>query len=206
MSLGFESVRDALERLAQQCTYIRAAIDQVGYPPERVGSNDPESLMRIIVGQQLSTKAAATINARLTSLLDGGGYAVIPQLSDEALRGVGLSRPKIRYLRALAEAILSQSLDLEVLSQLSDEDVVQRLIAMPGFGPWSANMYLIFNLQRPDVWPVGDLAVRAGVSRLVGASCRLSERELEQWGARWRPERSSVALLAWYFYAKVPGI
>jgi len=201
MSLGFESVRDALERLAQQCTYISAAIDQVGYPPERVGSNDPESLMRIIVGQQLSTKAAATINARLASLLDGGGYSVIPQLSDEALRGVGLSRPKIRYLRALAEAILSQSLDLEVLSQLSDEDVVQRLIALPGFGPWSANMYLIFNLQRPDVWPVGDLAVRAGVSRLVGASCRLSERELEQWGARWRPERSSVALLAWHFYA-----
>ena len=120
MSLGFESVRDALERLTQQCTYISAAIDQVGYPPERVGSNDPESLMRIIVGQQLSTKAAATINARLASLLDGGGYAVIPQLSDEALRGVGLSRPKIRYLRALAEAILSQSLDLEVLSQLSD--------------------------------------------------------------------------------------
>ena len=78
---------------------------------------------------------------------------------------------------------------------------MQRLIALPGFGLWSANMYLIFNLQRPDVWPIGDLAVRAGISRLVGASCRLSERELDQWGERWRPERSSVALLAWHFYA-----
>jgi len=89
---------------------------------------------------------------------------------------------------------------------MSDDQVVDCLTALPGFGRWSAHMYLLFNLQRPDVWPTGDLAVRVGVSRMLGSSERLSEAELEQAGEVWRPYRSAVALLAWHFYSNAPDI
>jgi DNA-3-methyladenine glycosylase II len=158
------------------------------------------------VGQQLSTKAAASINKRLADLLGEAQYAKIPKLEDEALRAVGLSRPKIRYLRALTEAVLTGALPFGDFDAMSDDEVVECLTALPGFGRWSAHMYLLFNLQRPDVWPTGDLAVRVGVSRMLGSSERLSEAEVAQAGEAWRPNRSAVALLAWHFYAKVPAI
>jgi len=206
MSLKFEDVQAALDQLARDSAVIDSALKQVGYPPERTGSRDSMSLARIIVGQQLSTKAAAAINQRLADLLGEAQYAKIPKLEDEALRAVGLSRPKIRYLRALTEAVLTGGLPFDDFDAMSDDQVVDCLTALPGFGRWSAHMYLLFNLQRPDVWPTGDLAVRVGVSRMLGSSERLSEAELEQAGEVWRPYRSAVALLAWHFYSNAPDI
>ena len=204
MSLKYEDVQAALDALARDSAVIDSALKQVGYPPERTGSRDEMSLARIIVGQQLSTKAAASINKRLADLLGEEQYAKIPNLEDEELRAVGLSRPKIRYLRALTDAVLRGALPFDQFDTMSDHEVVECLTALPGFGRWSAHMYLLFNLQRPDVWPTGDLAVRVGVSRMLGSSERLSEAEVEQAGEVWRPHRSAVALLAWHYYAKVP--
>src|SRR6056300_1410680 len=110
MSLKFEDVQAALDQLARDSAVIDSALKQVGYPPERTGSRDSMSLAHMIVGQQLSTKAAAAINQRLADLLGEAQYAKIPKLEDEALRAVGLSRPKIRYLRALTEAVLTGGL------------------------------------------------------------------------------------------------
>ena len=206
MSLKYEDVQAALDALARDSAVIDPALKQVGYPPERTGSRDAMSLARIIVGQQLSTKAAASINKRLADLLGEEQYAKIPHLEDEALRAVGLSRPKIRYLRALTDAVLRGALPFDQFDTMTDGEVVECLTALPGFGRWSAHMYLLFNLQRPDIWPTGDLAVRVGVSRMLGSSERLSEAEVEQAGEVWRPYRSAVALLAWHFYSNAPDI
>ena len=206
MSLKYEDVQAALDQLARDSAVIDSALKQVGYPPERIGSRDAMSLARIIVGQQLSTKAASSINKRLADLLGEAQYAKIPNLSDEELRAVGLSRPKIRYLRALTDAVLRGALPFDQFDTMSDGEVVECLTALPGFGRWSAHMYLLFNLQRPDVWPTGDLAVRVGVGRMLGSSERLSEAEVEQAGEVWRPHRSAVALLAWHFYSNAPDI
>lgn len=206
MSLKYEDVQGALDTLARDSSVIDLALKQVGYPPERTGSRDVMSLARIIVGQQLSTKAAASINTRLADLLGDERYAKIPKLTDDELRAVGLSRPKIRYLRALTEAILRGSLPFDEFDAMSDDQVVDCLTALPGFGRWSAHMYLLFNLQRPDVWPTGDLAVRVGVSRMLGSAERLTEAEVAQAGEVWRPHRSAVALLAWHFYSNAPDV
>ncbi len=206
MSLKYEDVKGALDTLARDSKVIETALQLVGYPAERTGSRDSFSLARIIVGQQLSTKAAASINKRLADLLGDALYSKIPDLSDDELRAVGLSRPKIRYLRALTNAVLTGALPFDRFDSMSDDQVVECLTALPGFGRWSAHMYLIFNLQRPDVWPTGDLAVRVGVSRMLGASERLTETELEKVGDAWRPHRSAVALLAWHFYSNAPDI
>lgn len=206
MPLSYPDVCSALDMLADRCQYVAQALQQVGYPPERVGKSDDMALVRIIVGQQLSTKAASTINQRLSDLLGDGGYSNIPSFSDDELRAVGMSRPKIRYLRALTDALLTGELVLADFPSMDDESVVKALTALPGFGRWSAHMYLLFNLQRTDVWPTGDLAVRVGISRMVGASGRLTEAELEQWGERWRPHRSALSLLAWHYYGATTDV
>ena len=173
-----------------------------GRPADAYGA-----LLRSIVGQQLSTKAARSIYGRLVEQF--GGHTPTPQelldTDSELIRSAGLSRPKVAYLRSLAEHVLSGKLELDRLGDLSDERISQELTAVKGLGQWTADMFLIFHLGRPDVLPVGDLGVRRAVERLYGLERLPSAAELEALGERWRPYRSAAALYLWRSLDNAPA-
>ncbi|MEJ7788869.1 MAG: DNA-3-methyladenine glycosylase [Thermoleophilaceae bacterium] len=173
-----------------------------GRPAEAYGA-----LLRSIVGQQLSTKAAATIYGRLAALFDdaaptpGALLAVDP----DELRAVGLSRNKASYLRSLAEHVISGELELNRLTDLPDEEVAAQLTAVKGLGPWTAHMFLIFHLGRPDVLPVGDLGVRRGAQLAYGMKELPTPAELTEMAEPWRPHRSLASLYLWRSLDNEPG-
>jgi DNA-3-methyladenine glycosylase II len=157
------------------------------------------SLVRAITGQQLSTKAATTIHGRMVALMPGGvptpgGFACI---TDEELRGAGMSRQKIAYLRDLCAKITAEVLDLDALDALPDEEVINALVTVKGIGRWSAEMFLIFRLHRPDVLPVGDLGIVVAVQRAYRLRTRPKPDRLRKIGDAWRPYRS---VASWYLW------
>jgi DNA-3-methyladenine glycosylase II len=165
-----------------------------GRPADAYGA-----LLRSIIGQQLSTKAARSIYGRLIDLF--GGRTPSPQelldADPEVVRAVGLSNAKVRYIRSLAEHVLSGELELDRLHELGDEDVMREVTAVKGLGEWTAHMFMIFHLGRPDVLPVGDLGVRRAVERAYGFEGLPAREELEMLGERWAPHRSLAALYLW---------
>jgi len=157
------------------------------------------------MGQQLSVKAAATIAQRVDETVGG---ALQPEsllaTAPDKLRAAGLSRQKIGYLQSLAEAVTSGDLPIETLPELTDEEVEAAITAVRGFGRWSAHMYMMFPLGRPDLWPSGDLAVRVGFGRIMGWKERPDEKKVVDKGGAFSPYRSALALLCWQFYSEAP--
>jgi DNA-3-methyladenine glycosylase II len=163
---------------------------------------DPfRALVRAIIGQQLSTKAAATIEARFAALYEGSptpaGVAATP---DAPLRGVGLSGQKLGYLRDLAHRVHNGSLPLAVLDGMPDEEVIAALTEVKGIGRWTAEMFLMFRLHRPDVLPVGDLGIVKAVQRAYRLRTMPSPARLQRIGEAWRPYRS---VACWYLWASL---
>ncbi len=198
-------IRDQLSELATKDHQVEAALDLVGFPPERVRDQSFGIFLRVIVGQQLSVKAAATIFGRVEMLVgENSGPADFSEIPDDALRTAGLSKQKIAYVRSLCATVSDGTLDIAALPGLTDEEIVASITAVKGLGVWSAHMYMLSSLGRPDVWPVGDLAVRVGVGRIIGLEERPTEKETQEIGERWRPYRSAIALLAWHFYSNAP--
>lgn len=204
-ALTSADIKTALDTLAATDKDVAAAIELVGYPGERTNPEGFNTVLRVIVGQQLSVKAAATIWGRVETLAGEtatpADYAAIP---DEDLRTAGLSRQKITYFRSLCDTVMSGALDFEALATMPDEDAIKAITAVKGLGVWSAHMYLMFSLGRPDIMPVGDLAVRVGIGRIVGLEDRPTEKQCDQIGERWKPHRSVMALLAWHYYSNAP--
>ena len=165
-----------------------------GRPADAYGA-----LLRSIVGQQLSTKAARSIYERVTALF--GGRTPSPEellaVDAEELRAAGLSRAKVTYMRSLAEHVIDGSLELDRLNELSDEDIIAELTAVKGLGEWSAHMFLIFHLQRADVLPVGDLGVRNAAMQVYDLDALPTPAELTELAEPWRPHRSLAALYLW---------
>ncbi len=157
------------------------------------------ALVRTIVGQQLSTKAARSIYNRLAGLF--GGRPPTPEeilaADEEALRAAGLSRPKVSYLRDLARHVIDGGLDLDALHDLPDDEIIRRITGVKGLGQWSADMFLIFHLARPDVLPVGDLGIRRAVERAYGLPDLPDADTLHAVAAPWRPERTLACLYLW---------
>jgi len=158
------------------------------------------SLVRAILSQQLSGKAADTIHRRVL-VLAGGAAALTPRrllaLDPQAIRAAGVSRPKIAYLRDLAAHVEDGRLDLPALEHLPDADVILAITAVKGLGRWSAEMFLMFRLNRPDVFPVGDLGIVKGVQKLFGMKRRPAPRTMARLAEPWRPYRS---VAAWYLW------
>lgn len=197
---------DALDTLAARDRHIAAGLERVGYPPERRhGRPGFEHFLRIIAGQQLSVKAAATIFGRLEQRL-GGEFRPegLLAVGDEELRALGLSRQKIGYARGLAKAVLDGSLVPEALSGLPDEEVIEQITRLKGFGRWSAEMFLLFSLGRPDVWPADDLGIQAGLHKLRNMRKRPDRKQTEAIGKRWRPHRGAAAIFVWHYYNNAP--
>ena len=165
-----------------------------GRPADAYGA-----LVRTIVGQQLSTKAARSIYNRLADLY--GDRPPTPEeilaADDEALRAIGLSRPKISYLRDLARRVVDGELDLDALHGLPDDEVIRRITSVKGLGRWSADMFLIFHLARPDVLPVGDLGIRRAVERAYDLPDLPDADALHAIAAPWRPQRTLACFYLW---------
>jgi len=204
-ALSNTDIQAALDTLATTDTDVAKAIELVGYPGERVNPEGFNTVLRVIVGQQLSVKAAATIWGRVQALAgetaSPADYAAIP---DENLRGAGLSRQKINYFRSLCDHVTEGTLDFGALPSMNDEDAVKAITDVKGLGVWSAHMYLMFSLGRPDIMPVGDLAVRVGIGRIIGMEDRPTEKQCDEIGLRWKPHRSVMALMAWHYYSNAP--
>jgi DNA-3-methyladenine glycosylase II len=172
-----------------------------GRPDDAYGT-----LVRTIVGQQLSTKAARTIYARLAALFGDRPPTPAELIAAEegALREVGLSRPKIGYLRDLAHRVHAGELELHALHEMTDHQVAEEIIAVKGLGRWSADMFLIFHLARPDVLPVGDLGIRRAVQIEYGLDELPDHDELTAIAEPWRPQRTLAALYLWETLAATP--
>src|SRR5438132_6239195 len=192
----------ARRRLMRRDKVLGAAIKTIGPCglAERQRKDHLSALVGAIVSQQLSTKAAATIFGRFVALFDDGSVpdaAGIAALDDDALRKVGLSGQKIGYLRDLSARIADGRLRLDELDLLSDDDVIERLTAVKGFGRWTAEMFLMFRLHRPDVLPVGDPGSVNAIQRLYGLRKRPDAKRILKMGEPWRPYRS---VASWYLW------
>lgn len=156
------------------------------------------ALLSSIVFQQLAGKAATTIHGRVVAALGGDvAPAAVLATPDDTLLGAGLSRNKLAAIRDLAEKAGSGEVPLNGWTALSDDDVVERLVRVRGIGEWTAHMFLLFHLRRPDVWPTGDLGVRAGLGRVLGLADAPPPRETALIGTGYRPWRSAVAWYCW---------
>jgi DNA-3-methyladenine glycosylase II len=178
----------------------------------RAGRPDREdhygALVRSIVGQQLSVRAARAIYGRLTERFGGRPPTPAEILADEpeALRAAaGLSRAKVGFLRSLAEHVQSGELELERLPELDDEAVIAELVAVKGLGEWSAHMFLMFHLERPDVLPVGDLGIRRAIERAYGLDGLPHARAIERIALPWRPHRTLACRYLWRSLANEPA-
>ena len=160
-------------------------------------------LLRIILEQQVSTKAAEAMWRKLSAMADSLSPEAVLALDDDALRQCGFSRQKMVYARGLAEDVASGRLDIEAVHQMSDDEALELLVRIKGIGRWSAEIYLLLVLGRPDVWPVDDLAVAVGLQWLLGRNERPPRDELVALGEPWRPYRSTAARLVWHYYLQV---
>lgn len=161
-------------------------------------TRDPfQALVSAVVSQQLSTKAAATIQQRLEALVPGLSPAGLDAVPDLALRTIGLSGQKVSYLRDLAARVTDGRLDLTRLPILDDAAVIDAIVAVRGFGVWSAHMFLMFALHRPDVFPTGDLGIVKGCQRVLGMKSRPAVRTMTRAAAHWAPYRSTASWYLW---------
>lgn len=200
MGLSAEQLCGGIDALCEREPAFAAALARAGYPEPRIRDRGYETLLRTIVGQQVSVAAAASIWKKLEDQVgDLTDPANVAAASDEALRAAGLSRQKASYARSLADEVTSGRLDLANLPE-DDEEAIAALTRIKGIGRWSAEIYLLFAEGRGDIWPAGDLAVQIEIGRMLGHAERPSEKQLREWAEAWRPHRGAAAIFAWHHY------
>ena len=200
MGLTNAQLREHLDAVAADDAIVAAAIERCGYPEERIRSTGYRTLLRTIVGQQVSVASAAAVWNKLEAEL---GEDMLPQdllaRDFDTLRACGLSRQKQGYARSLCELVASGELAFDNLPE-DDEAAIAELTRIKGIGRWSAEIYLLFAEGRPDIWPAGDLAVQIEIGRILGLPERPSEALTRQVAEGWRPHRGAAAIMAWHHY------
>jgi DNA-3-methyladenine glycosylase II len=200
VGLSAEALHEAMRALAAIEPAFAAGIERAGLPEPRISERGYATLLRTIVGQQVSVASARAMWARLEAgLEDVTDPERVIAASDEHLRACGLSRQKAGYARSLAGLVASGDLDLARLDA-DDEAAIEALTRIKGIGRWSAEIYLLFAEGRPDVWPAGDLAVQIEIGRMLGLAERPSEKETRALAEAWRPHRGAAAIFAWHHY------
>ena len=194
------SIRTDVEALSRREPAFARVVEQHGIPEPRTSNRGAETLLRTIVGQQVSVAAARSMWAKLEAAFGSPpDLNLLLAASDEQLRAAGMSRQKSGYIRSLAELVVSGELDLENLPE-DDEEAIALLTKIKGIGRWSAEIYLLFAEGRRDVFPAGDLAVLVEIGRLMGLPDKPSEKQLRELAEAWRPYRGAAAVLAWHSY------
>ncbi|QLC26548.1 DNA-3-methyladenine glycosylase 2 family protein [Parasphingopyxis algicola] len=200
MGIGAAQLRKSIDALAEIEPAIGERLDAIGYPPPRIRDRGYATLLRTILGQQVSVASADAIWRKLSDALgDPANPAKLLAASDEALRGAGFSHQKTAYARSLADLVTTGGLDLGLLPD-DDEDAIAALTAIKGIGRWSAEIYLLFAEGRPDIWPAGDLAVQIEIGKVLGWADRPSEQDIRDAAEPWRPHRGAAAIFAWHSY------
>jgi DNA-3-methyladenine glycosylase II len=204
VGIGAEDLKAALDSVASRDPQVAAALEQAGYPEPRISAPGYQTLLRAIVGQQVSIQAAASMWAKLTAAVgDPPAPEALLGTSEEVLRSAGLSRQKASYARSLAEEVVSGRLDFSRLPA-DDEEAIAELVQVKGIGRWTAEIYLLFAEGRLDIWPAGDLAVQIEVGRIRGLDAKPSEKALRHIAEAWRPHRGAMAIFAWHHRKIVP--
>jgi DNA-3-methyladenine glycosylase II len=200
MGLTAQQINAGIDAVAAREPAIARALERAGYPEPRIREAGYRTLLRTIVGQQVSVAAASSVWRKLEALL---GEAMPPEellaAEFDALRACGLSRQKQGYARSLCELVASAELDLRNLPA-DDEEAIEQLTRIKGIGRWSAEIYLLFAEGRADIWPAGDLAVQAGLAKILGLAERPSEKHVRALAEPWRPHRGAVAIFTWHCY------
>jgi DNA-3-methyladenine glycosylase II len=198
MGIDAKDLEKSLKALGRIEPAFAAALARVGLPEPRTGAPGYVTLLRAIVGQQVSVKAAAAIWAKVEAATGGAADpANMDRTSAEDLRAAGLSRQKISYARSLAEEVLSGRLDFGRLPA-DDEEAIAHLTAVKGIGRWTAEIYLLFAEGRPDIWPAGDLAVQIEIGNIMGLPEKPTEKAIRALAEAWRPHRGAAAVFAWH--------
>jgi DNA-3-methyladenine glycosylase II len=194
------TIRTHVEELASREPAFARVVERHGVPEPRKSEPGAHTLLRTIVGQQVSVAAARSMWAKLEAAFGSPpNLDLLLAASDEEMRAAGMSRQKAGYIRSLAELVLSGELDLDNLPD-DDEEAIALLTKIKGIGRWSAEIYLLFAEGRSDVFPAGDLAVLVELGRLMGLPDKPSEKQLRELAEQWRPYRGAAAVLAWHSY------
>ncbi len=204
-ALDEESLGLAVGELCRRDAHFARVVDDWGRPPLWAREPGFETLLYIILEQQVSLASARAAMDRLVAATGSPTPDSFLRLTDRRLLKIGFSRQKRRYGRALAREILEGRLDLTELRRLPDAAVRERLTALLGVGPWSADIYLLMALRRPDIWPRGDVALATATWRLRGLEARPSQEELLVISAEWTPWRSVAARILWHYYLSDPS-
>ena len=200
MGLTGEQLREGIDAVAAREPKVAEAVERVGYPEPRIRPTGYQTLLRAIVGQQVSVAAASSMWAKLEAELGPDIPAADLLARDfDTLRACGLSRQKQGYARSLCELVDAGSIDLDALPA-DDEEAIAELTQIKGIGRWTAEVYLLFAEGRPDIWPAGDLAIQAGIGKILGLAERPSEKQARELAENWRPHRGSVAIFTWHCY------
>lgn len=195
-----KQLTEALKELSQSDKKLALAFDKYGTPPMRARLDGFAGLARLLISQQVSTAAAAAIQAKFETAIGEVSAVNYLAMGEDEVTACGISRPKRRYLHGLAEAVVSDGLDFDALRKADNETVYDTLIALKGIGPWTAQCYLLFSLRRADMFPAGDLALQEAVKMLYGMQVRPDAKSLTEFAERWSPHRGAAARLLWSYY------
>lgn len=195
--------RRAALTLAGDDAALAEIVERHGLPTFWSRAPGFQTLLLLILEQQVSLASAKAAFDKVNGRLGGVSPERLLELSDDELRADGFSRQKTRYARALATAVLDGALEIDNLERLDDDAVRSALVALPGIGAWTAEVYLLSALRRPDTWPAGDLALQQAARQALALETRPSPIELEAIGERWRPHRATAARLLWHLYLSV---
>ena len=201
--LGEDTLAEGMACLTAQDADLARVVEQLGPPKLRQRPPGFSTLLKIILGQQVSRSSADATYQRICDAIGPPRPADFLTLDDQELRSIGFSRQKSRYSRELATALAEGRLDLGQLSRSDDDTVRAELTALPGIGNWSAEIYLLFALRRPDAWPASDLGVIVGAQKVKRLPERPSKQEMDAMAEAWRPWRGLATFILWHGYQLV---
>ena len=198
--LDKESLVKAVKYLEVRDRQLKRVISRFGPPPLWEREEGFQTLIYIILEQQVSLASAKAAYEKLLKKMGSITSVDFLELSDAELKTIGFTRQKTSYGRNLAEAMITDHLDLSKLSDLDDAHAKEQLMSIKGIGPWTADMYLLMALGRPDIWPNGDIALASAVQKLEGVASRPSFEELNEMSLKWKPWRAVAARILWHYY------
>ena len=202
--MNHEIIKQGLDDISTRDSEVAEALKIFGYPEPRLRAAGFETFFSIVVSQQLSTHAASAIMGRARDLLPELDAENVLKLKEGQLREIGLSRQKVTYVEGLSKAVMAGDFVPEDLAELDNDAVIKKIVALKGFGPWSAEIYLMFSLQRTDVFPSGDLALLVALQKLKGLDQKPTPKKAQEIIAHWSPWRSVGSLFLWHYYHGAP--